>query len=182
MRPSLRAENACPAPPWGVREVCADKNWDPGYCLGLRGNLFVSYVDLLVSAFISFFVISVYCLILFLRLIEDCPLAALREAAQTGATDTTNEHLQNIAVSVNKPLYMECKLGKEGREGRGRLFKSEGGVLSNRSKVLRYRYPMYIRAICTCALLCGHLTKSVRKRSHSEANSSKFCGRFESVT
>ena len=41
------------------------------------------------------------------RLIQDCPLAALREDISV-ATD--NPHVVNLSCSMNKPLYMECKL------------------------------------------------------------------------
>ena len=43
-------------------------------------------------------------LYLFLRIIEDCPLATLR-----ATTDgLTNPHVQNLMSSITRPLYMEC--------------------------------------------------------------------------
>ncbi|KAL5457546.1 hypothetical protein EMCRGX_G034816 [Ephydatia muelleri] len=44
---------------------------------------------------------------LLLRLIEECPLAMLRELPDSHS----NQHIQNLSISVRRPLYMEYVLG-----------------------------------------------------------------------
>ena len=39
-----------------------------------------------------------------LRIIEDCPLATLRATTDGQA----NPHVQNLVMSITRPLYMEC--------------------------------------------------------------------------
>ena len=41
------------------------------------------------------------------RLIEDCPLAVLRE--KVAATNEANPHVDNLSKSISRPLYMESK-------------------------------------------------------------------------
>ena len=38
------------------------------------------------------------------RLVEECPLATLRDRPD----GITNPHVQNLMVSVTRPLYLEC--------------------------------------------------------------------------
>ena len=40
------------------------------------------------------------------RLVDDCPLAKLRDEPD----GLTNPHVQNLMVSMTRPLYMECML------------------------------------------------------------------------
>ena len=45
-----------------------------------------------------------FCFLSLSRLVEGCPLATLR----AGPECVTNVHVQNLMVSITKPLYMEC--------------------------------------------------------------------------
>ncbi len=45
------------------------------------------------------------CLLLCVRLIENCPLASMKN----DVTMETSDHVRNLSDSINKPLYMECE-------------------------------------------------------------------------
>ena len=66
---------------------------------GLRDCHILSY------KFLFFFIEEMFlCFLSLSRLVEGCPLASLR----AGPESVANVHVQNLMVSITKPLYMEC--------------------------------------------------------------------------